>query len=221
MIKCALFDLDGTLVDTAEDLGRATEYVLKEYGVNPKWTKDDYIAFVGNGARLLLDRAFEHKLDDKMLDDALALFKEYYNVILLDNAYLYDGVKESLDMLKQQGVKLAVVTNKPHLCAVKMVEELFGNDYFDVVLGATESAPKKPDPYGANLVLERLGCKSSEALFFGDSDVDVYTAHNAHMQSVGCTWGFRSVECLQSALPTALIHSGNEISDIFFKLQKS
>ena len=66
MIKCALFDLDGTLVDTAEDLGRATEYVLKQFGVNPKWTMDDYRAFVGNGARLLLDRAFEHKLDDKM-----------------------------------------------------------------------------------------------------------------------------------------------------------
>lgn len=220
MIKCALFDLDGTLVNTADDLGRATEYVLKEYGFDPKWTKDDYRAFVGNGARLLLDRAFEHKLDDKMLDDALALFKEYYNVILLDNAYLYDGVKDSLDKLKQNQIKLAVVTNKPHLCAVKMVEELFGKDYFDIILGATESAPKKPDPYGANLVLERLGCKPSDAVFFGDSDVDVYTAQNAHMQSVGCSWGFRSIECLQSALPTAIIHSATDISDIFFKLEK-
>ncbi|MDE5984130.1 MAG: HAD-IIIA family hydrolase [Eubacterium sp.] len=215
---CAIFDLDGTLVDTADDLGLATDYVLREYGVEPKWTKQDYRAFVGNGAKKLLDRAFEHKLSDSELDNALELFKKKYNAILLDHAHLYDGVASSLDELKKQGIKLAVVTNKPHQSAMKMVETLFGKNYFDVIIGATEDAPKKPDPYTANLALEKLGCTPDEAVFFGDSDIDVYTAKNAGMDSVGCSWGFRSFECLRTADPLVIIDSAEKISKLFKKV---
>lgn len=215
MIKAALFDLDGTLVNTADDLGFATEYVLKAYGVNPKWTMDDYRAFVGNGAKKLLDRAFEHKLSDEELNKALELFKEKYNDILLDNAYVYDGIESALGSLKKQGIKLAVVTNKPHLCAVKMVETLFGKDYFDVIIGATEEVAKKPDPYTTNLALKKLGCKPEEAIFFGDSDVDIHTAKNAGVESVGCSWGFRSFECLFSASPSVIIDSAEYITKLF------
>lgn len=215
MIKCALFDLDGTLVNTAEDLGRATAYVLEVYGVEPKWTKDDYRAFVGNGAKKLLDRAFEHKLSDDELNKALEVFKKKYNEILLDNAYVYDGIKDALDFLKKKGIKLAVVTNKPHICAVKMVETLFGKGYFDVIIGATEDVAKKPDPYTANLALKRLGCSPEEAIFFGDSDVDIYTARNAGIEGVGCSWGFRSFECLFSASPSVIIDSADYIPKLF------
>lgn len=216
--SCAIFDLDGTLVDTADDLGFATAYVLREYGIEPRWTKQDYRAFVGNGAKKLLDRAFEHKLSDDELNNALALFKTEYNVILLDNAYIYDGILTSLDALKQRGIKLAVVTNKPHQSAVKMVETLFGKDYFDVIIGATEDIPKKPDPYTANLALEKLGCKPENAVFFGDSDIDIYTAKNAGMDSVGCSWGFRSFECLRTADPLVIIDRAEEISTLFKKV---
>lgn len=215
MIKCALFDLDGTLVNTADDLGRATAYVLEVYGVEPKWTKDDYRAFVGNGAKKLLDRAFEHKLSDDELNKALEVFKEKYNEILLDNAYVYDGIKDALDFLRKKGIKLAVVTNKPHICAVKMVEALFGKGYFDVIIGATEDVAKKPDPYTANLALKRLGCSPEEAIFFGDSDVDIYTARNAGIEGVGCSWGFRSFECLFSASPSVIIDSADYIPKLF------
>lgn len=216
--SCAIFDLDGTLVDTADDLGFATDYVLREYGIEPKWTKQDYRAFVGNGAKKLLDRAFEHKLSDDALNNALELFKKKYNAILLDNAYLYDGVLSSLDELKQQGIKLAVVTNKPHQSAVKMVETLFGRGYFDIIIGATEDTPKKPNPYTANLALERLGCKPENAVFFGDSDIDVYTAKNAGMDGVGCSWGFRSFECLRTACPLVIIDRAEEIAKLFKKV---
>lgn len=215
MIKCALFDLDGTLVDTAEDLGRATAYVLEQYGVKPKWTADDYRAFVGNGAKKLLDRAFEHKMDDSELDEALELFKVKYNEILLDNAYIYDGVKDALDALKEQGIKLAVVTNKPHTSAVLMVESLFGKDYFDFIIGACEDKPKKPDPYAANIALEQLGCNANEAMFFGDSDVDVYTAKNAGTEPIACSWGFRSFESLMSAAPSVIIDHPSYIVKLF------
>lgn len=215
MVKCALFDLDGTLVDTVEDLGRATAYVLEQYGVTPKWTLNDYRAFVGNGAKKLIDRAFEHKLSDSELDKALELFKVKYNEILLDNAYVYDGISAALDKLKEQGIKLAVVTNKPHQSAVLMVESLFGKGYFDFIIGAVEDKPKKPDPYSANLALEKLGCKGSEAMFFGDSDVDVYTAKNAGAEPIACSWGFRSFESLMSASPSVIIDNPNYITKLF------
>lgn len=215
MIKAALFDLDGTLVNTAEDLGRATASVLESYGVEAKWTKEDYISFVGNGARKLLDRAFEHKLSDEKLTKALELFQEKYNEMLLDNAYVYDGVREALDKIREMGVKLAVVTNKPHKCAVKMVETLFGKDYFNVIIGATEDVAKKPDPYTANLALKKLDCPPGEAIFFGDSDVDIYTAKNAGIESVGCSWGFRSFACLFSASPSVIIDSPDYIPKLF------
>lgn len=215
MIKAALFDLDGTLVNSAEDLGRATASVLESYGVEAKWTKEDYISFVGNGARKLLDRAFEHKLSDEELTKALELFQEKYNEMLLDNAYVYDGVREALDKIREMGVKLAVVTNKPHKCAVKMVETLFGKDYFNVIIGATEDVAKKPDPYTANLALKKLDCPPGEAIFFGDSDVDIYTAKNAGIESVGCSWGFRSFACLFSASPSVIIDSPDYIPKLF------
>lgn len=215
MIKAALFDLDGTLVNSAEDLGRATASVLESYGVEAKWTKEDYISFVGNGARKLLDRAFEHKLSDEELTKALELFQEKYNEMLLDNAYVYDGVREALDKIREMGVKLAVVTNKPHKCAVKMVETLFGKDYFNVIIGATEDVAKKPDPYTANLALKKLDCPPGEAIFFGDSDVDIYTAKNAGIESVGCSWGFRSFKCLFSASPSVIIDSPDYIPKLF------
>lgn len=214
MIKCAMFDLDGTLVDTAVDLGRATAYVLEQQGREVKWTDADYRAFVGNGARKLLDRAFEGTLSESELDAALELFKVKYNEILLDNANIYDGITDALDYLKAKGIKLAVVTNKPHKSAVLMVESLFGKNYFDCIIGAKEDKPKKPDPYSANLALEQLGYKGSEAIFFGDSDVDVYTAKNCGAEAIACSWGFRSFETLFAAGPSVIIDHPSYISKL-------
>ncbi|MCM1285267.1 MAG: HAD-IIIA family hydrolase [Acetobacter sp.] len=215
MIKCALFDLDGTLIDTITDLGRAVDYCLEKYGYNKKWTSDDYKLFVGNGAVKLLERAFENKLSDKEFNNVYAMFKEKYNQILLDNAKPYEKIPESLDALKKKGIKLAVVTNKPHASAVMMVESVFGKNYFDAIVGADDNTPKKPDPYSANKALSILDCKASEAIYFGDSDVDVYTAKNAGIEAVACSWGFRSFECLFAAGPSVIIDSADYIAKLF------
>ena len=214
MIKCAIFDLDGTLVDTLKDLGRATAYVLEQFGRDAKWTDADYRRFVGNGAKKLIERAFEYTLTEEELNKSLDMFKTKYNEILLDNAYVYDGIKDALDTVKQSGVRLAVVTNKPHKSAVKMVETLFGKNYFESITGAHESVAKKPDPFTTNETLKKLGVKPSEAIFFGDSDVDVLTAKNAGIEAVGCSWGFRSFECLLSAAPSAIIDEPKYISKL-------
>ena len=96
-----------------------------------------------------------------------------------------------------------------------MVETLFGKDYFNVIIGATEDVAKKPDPYTANLALKKLDCPPGEAIFFGDSDVDIYTAKNAGVESVGCSWGFRSFACLFSASPSVIIDSPDYIPKLF------
>lgn len=213
--KCALFDLDGTLVDTADDLSAATEYVLKQFGRKVLWSKEDYRSFVGNGAMKLLERAFEYTLSESELNKAFALFKEKYNVILNDNAYVYDGIRDALDYLKSQGMKLAVVTNKPHKSAVIMVKHFFGEDYFDFIIGAKEDRPKKPDPYSVNIALDKLQCRPCDAVFLGDSDVDVLTGKNSGMETVGCSWGFRAAEVLESAAPTVIIDMPKKILKLF------
>lgn len=215
MIKCAIFDLDGTLVNTADDLGRAAGYVLEQFGREDKWSREDYISFVGNGAKKLLERAFEGELNEQQLCKALDIFKIKYNEILLDNAYVYDGIKEQLDIIKSKGVRLAVVTNKPHESAVKMVEAFFSKGYFDLITGADEKVAKKPDPYTTIQTLNKLGVSPNDAIFFGDSDVDVFTAKNAGVESVGCSWGFRSFECLMTAAPSVIIDKPEYISKLF------
>ena len=215
MIKCALFDLDGTLVNTIDDLGRAVDYVLEQFGIQPEWTTDDYKRFVGNGAKKLIDRAFRHTLDEKQLNQAFEIFRTKYNAILLDNARAYDGITEALEELKAKGIKLAVVTNKPQDSAVLMVESVFGKNFFDAIVGATENAPKKPDPYSANKALGILKCKADESIYFGDSDIDVYTAKNAGIEAVACSWGFRSFESLMAASPSVIIDSAEYIVKLF------
>ncbi|MDD6567915.1 MAG: HAD-IIIA family hydrolase [Eubacteriales bacterium] len=215
MIKCAIFDLDGTLVNTIEDLGYATDYVLEQYGKEKKWTMDDYRMFVGNGAKKLVERAFEHTLSPDELEKAYEMFKVRYQQVLLDHAHIYDGIKEQLDILKEKGIKIAVVTNKPHLSAVKMVETLFGKGYFDLITGAKDDTPRKPDPTTTKATLKALDCKASEAIFFGDSDVDIKTAKNAGIEAIACSWGFRSFESLLAQSPSAIIDEPKYISKLF------
>lgn len=215
MIKCAIFDLDGTLVNTIEDLGYATDYVLEKYNREKKWNMDDYRMFVGNGAKKLVERAFEHTLSAEELERAYEIFKVRYQEILLDHAHVYDGIKEQLDILKEQGIKIAVVTNKPHESAVKMVETLFGKGYFDLITGAKDDTPRKPDPTTTKSTLKFLDCKANEAIFFGDSDVDVKTAKNAGIEPIACSWGFRSFEFLLAQSPSAIIDKPKYISKLF------
>lgn len=215
MIKCAIFDLDGTLVNTIDDLGYATDYVLEQFGKEPKWTMDDYRMFVGNGAKKLVERAFEHKLSGEDLEKAYKMFKVRYNQVLLEHAHAYDGIKEQLDILKEKGIKIAVVTNKPHESAVKMVETIFGKGYFNLITGAKDDVPKKPDPTTTKKTLEVLNCTACEAIFFGDSDVDVKTAKNAGIEAIACSWGFRSFESLLAQSPSAIIDEPKYISKLF------
>ena len=214
IIKCAVFDLDGTLVNTIDDLGNACNTLLRKYGYNYNWSEADYKRFVGNGAKKLVERAFGGKLSEEKLNNIYAEFKELYAKTMLDNAYAYDGIKEQLDILKSKEIKLCVVTNKPNEAARGMVEHIFGEGYFDFISGVVDGKPTKPDPYSTLIALEAVDCTADEAIYFGDSNVDMQTAKNAGIEAVGVTWGFRTFEELFAEHPSIIIDEPKYISKL-------
>lgn len=213
-IKCAVFDLDGTLINTITDLGNACNYVIQKHGFDAHWSENDYKRFVGNGMRLLVDRAFRHTLNEETLTKYLHEFKAYYAETYLDNTFPYDGIKEQLALLKQKGIKLAVVTNKAEEAAVYILEQLFDKDTFDVIVGQRDNLPTKPHPQGVFLALSQVGCTPEEAIYFGDSNVDIQTAKNAHIRAIGVTWGFRSKEELEAEGADLLIDRPDQITTL-------
>lgn len=217
MKKYAFFDLDGTLVNTIDDLANATNFVLGVFGRDEKWCIDDYKEFVGDGAKKLLERAFENTLLSHELEKAYDIFKEEYLKIMLNNAKPYDGISNVLNCLKKANIKMAVITNKPHEAAQKMVDKTFGSECFDLVVGAAEGLPKKPNPAGVLYALKTLGAEKDETVFFGDSNVDIITARSAKIESVGCSWGFRSFEELLFEKPSAIISHPKYILNFFEK----
>ena len=213
VFKCAVFDLDGTLVNTIDDLKFACDTVLKEYGRSFEWSEADYKRFVGNGLKKLVERVFDHSLNEAELDEAFRKASALYNDIKLDHAYAYGGIKEQLEILKDKGIKLAVVTNKPDNAAKDMVYKIFGENTFDFISGAVEGTPHKPHPASTFRALEALDCKPEEAIFFGDSNVDMQTAKNAGIKAIGVLWGFRSREELEKEEPFAIIDKPEMISE--------
>lgn len=214
IIKCAVFDLDGTLVNTIDDLKIACDTVLKEYGRGYNWSVADYKRFVGNGLKKLVERAFDHSLSEEELDIAFRKTSAIYNEIKLDHAHAYSGIEEQLAILKSRGIKLAVVTNKPDKAAKEMVTHFFGEGTFDLITGAALGVPHKPAPDSTLKTLETLGCTPDEAIYFGDSNVDMQTANNAGIKAVGVLWGFRSREELEKEQPFCLIEEPEEISKL-------
>lgn len=214
-IKCVIFDLDGTLVNTIDDLGLACDYLLRESGIEPKWSQEDYKGFVGNGAKLLVDRAFDHKLSPEELEEQYKLFKIKYNEIKMNHVYVYEGMLDVVKTLKENGIKLVVCTNKPDVAAKGMVEALFGAEIFDMVLGMTDDVPKKPDTAMPNIILNCIGVKASDCVWIGDSSVDVESAKNLGCRCVAVTWGFRSFGSLFKCYPDLIIDKPKDILKIF------
>ena len=208
--KTILFDLDGTLIDTIADLADSTEQMLRECGRgnadgSAVYSFDDYHRFVGNGGLKLVQRAMGEATPEE-IDVAYAKFIAIYDRKFCDKTAPYDGIYELLDELVNHGYSLGVVTNKPEAQARKLVQVLFGKYPFGCVYGgAVEGRPHKPDPQVVQLALNDLGADADTTLFVGDSDVDIYTGHNAGMKAAGVTWGFRSVDELRNAGADILI----------------
>ena len=210
MEKAVLFDLDGTLADTLPDLAAATNAALRENGF-PECPLGDYPHMVGNGARLLVQRALHEAATDDTVEQVLASFLRIYDELCLREVRLYPGIDETVRRLHEAGYHLLVVTNKPQQQADKIVRHFFGDTLFEGVYGGGSAYPKKPDPTSAQLALRQVNADSAASWFVGDSDVDVLTAKAAHLRCVGAAWGFRGEAELRRAGADAVAMTAADI----------
>lgn len=196
-VRGMIFDLDGTICNTLADLAAATNAVLRQYGF-PEQPEEAFRLFVGDGARKQLQRAIGQPIDEKQFACMYESYLAYYRTHYLVKTGAYEGLPVILQTLKQQGISLAVVTNKPQEMAVHIVQEVFG-DLFAMVRGNTAEFALKPDPTLTKHVMDCLLLTPDETLFVGDSAVDIQTAHNCGLRAVGVSWGFRGREELTKA----------------------
>lgn len=190
-----IFDLDGTLLDTLQDLADAVNYALRKEGM-PERTIDEVRQFVGNGVRLLMIRAVPGGESNPLFEETFAQFKEYYGEHCNDNTKPYEGMIELLETLKSKGYSVAIVSNKIDF-AVKELSVLYFKGIVPVAIGEKEGVRRKPAPDTVREALKELGRTAEESVYVGDSDVDIETAKNAGMPCISVLWGFRDREFLE------------------------
>lgn len=211
--RVALFDLDGTVLNTLEDLCNAVGTVLAANDM-PSRTRDEVRGFVGNGVAKLIERAVPQGTDKVLTAKVLADFKVYYAAHSADKTAPYKGILEILCALREAGVRTAVVSNKADFAVQPLVKRYFG-DLFDVALGEDiPKRPAKPAPDMVYHVLKTLNATAAEAVYIGDSEVDVLTAQNAGIPCVAVTWGFRDRACLENAGATVFADTAEELKNL-------
>ena len=213
MIKSIIFDLDGTLLNTIEDLANACNYVLTTLGYKTHEV-EKYKTFVGNGRYKLVERMLpEDRRDMENIEKALKLFDTYYEKHMIDMTKPYDGIMEMLDSLINRGINIAVVSNKPHEFTTEVVKNYF-RDRFKVVYGHKKNTKEKPDPWAVLEVIEEFNVNKDECLYIGDSEIDINTAKNAGVKSVGVEWGFRGKGELEAAGANYIVNKPEQILEI-------
>ena len=212
MKHAVIFDLDGTLLDTLEDLRSAVNAALSLRGLPPRSTQE-VRQFVGNGIRNLMRRALPAGTEEAEIDAALSDFKQYYAAHIHDSTVPYDGIPELLTSLRRRGIRVGVLSNKIDSASQQLIRHFFPGKT-DVVFGEHAGIPRKPDPTSCKLVMEQLGVKPEKVLYVGDSGVDMQTARNAGLTAAGVTWGFRDREELIQNGAEYLVDVPAQILDI-------
>lgn len=225
-LSLLIFDLDGTLVDSRLDLANSVNAMLRHYG-KPELPNDVIGSYIGNGAPMLVRRSLGDPDDEQFVQEALLYFMSYYREHKLDSTYVYDGIFGALDTIlasrnghgasaggeHANGLKMAVLSNKPVGPSRGIVEALGLGKYFFQVYGGNSFHTKKPDPAGVQALLTEAGARPEETAIIGDSDVDMITARNAGVYSVGVTYGL-APHTLEDAPPDVLIDHPQELADV-------
>ncbi|MDO4459373.1 MAG: HAD family hydrolase [Clostridia bacterium] len=220
MIKACLFDLDGTLCNTLTSIAYFGNTALNEYGL-PSCDIEDYRIMVGNGRDKLIERMLNKsagECTEEMFDKVGTLYDTLYAEKPLHLVEPYEGVPELLAYLKENCIKAAVLSNKPDDMTKLVVKGILGDDNFEIVQGSLPQFPKKPDPTAPLDILKRLGVSPDEALYIGDSGVDIKTGRNSGMKSVGCSWGFRGPAELRENNADYIVNTCDEIIKIIQSL---
>lgn len=210
--KAILFDLDGTLLDTLEDLKNSVNFALKEHGF-PERSLDEVRRFIGNGVAALIRRAVPDGTADAQAESCLSSFRPHYLAHMYDTTKPYDGIPALLRELKKHGYSTGVVSNKLEE-AVKQLAALHFDGLFDVCIGDVPLRKRKPAPDGVFAAMHALGVPPSSCLYVGDTDVDVLTAHNAGLACVGVTWGFRNRSVLVESQADFIIDKPEELKSL-------
>ena len=216
MYRNVIFDLDGTLLNTLDDLGDAGNYACRQMGW-PEHSIEAYKYFVGNGMEKLVERFTpEACRTPQQLKAVYDIFMPYYNEHKEDKTVPYTGIPELLARLKNEGVQIAVLTNKAHHLAGPVMERYFPG-MFPFVQGALPGKPTKPDPTLLHELMERMGAGEEDTLFVGDSNVDIRTAKNGGLTGCGVLWGFRGREELLTEGADHLVETADELAELILR----
>ena len=211
--KLAIFDMDGTILNTIEDLTDSMNYCLRKFHM-PERSLREVTGFVGNGIRKLVERAVPEGTQLQTIDEVHAAFNAYYRDHCAIKTRPYDGIRETLLKLREKGVLTAVVSNKADFAVQSLCEDYFPG-LFDFAVGDREGQRRKPYPDSVNAVLDRFNLSKEEAVYIGDSEVDLKTAQNAQMDVIMVGWGFREETFLKSMGAAFVIHDPSELLSFF------
>ena len=217
MINTIIFDLDGTLLNTLEDLRDSVNYALEKQNF-PLRTLSEIRSFVGDGIRVLMERAVPKSIDAEVFETCFADFNAYYKVHMEDKTAPYDGINEMLTNIKKAGFKTAIVTNKVDYAAQDLCKRMFGEN-IDLVVGSVDNRPNKPAPDGAFYAIETLDSKKENTIFVGDADTDILTAKNAGLVSVGVLWGFRDREIIENEGAEYIVETVKDLEKLLISLK--
>lgn len=214
MIKALIFDLDGTLLDTIEDIGNACNIALEKRGYQALPIKD-YNYHVGKGVKVLIKNIMEaSNIDKHLFDTLMADYYEAYKEEASKTTKIYKGISQLLKDLKSHHISLNVLSNKPHIQVMDLMPKYFNEDVFDIIYGKKDTYKAKPDPGLVNAMISELGLKKSQVLYVGDTSTDMMTALNAGLSSVGVLWGFRDEAELVQAKASYIVKDPSEILKI-------
>ena len=211
-MKACIFDLDGTLTNTLESMTYSVNLALKEMGLS-QITKDQCRMFVGNGARVLIEESLKLSGDPKAsrIEEGMKIYGRIFDQNCTYHVTPYEGIPEMLKALKDRGIHLAVLSNKPDRQTVKVVKEIFGDNIFDYAQGQKDGIRRKPAPDGVWYLMEQMQVSKEECLYIGDSEVDAATGKNAGLKTIGVLWGFRDRKTLETAGADHLIERPEEL----------
>lgn len=212
MKKAVIFDLDGTLSDSIQSIKYCGDAAVAAYGYGP-FSVEQYKYFVGDGAENLVKRMLVEAGDTELIhfEEAFARYKELFREGCVYKVKPYDGIPELLTALKEKGIAIAVLSNKPHAETIQVIETLFGKDYFDFIQGQKENVAIKPSPEGVFQILEQLNLSAEDILYLGDTATDMKTGKSAGAFTVGALWGFRKREELEENHADAIIEHPPEL----------